>query len=57
MDGFIWAVGGANNNMTVERYDPEENKWTEVSQLNGAKGLIKLGKLKCSLPIVEKLNI
>lgn len=33
LDGYIWVLGGYANNetlKTVERYDPKEDKWTEM---------------------------
>ena len=37
LGGFLYAVGGSDGQTPwnlVERYDPKENRWTEVASMN-----------------------
>ncbi|KFM57287.1 Kelch-like protein 8, partial [Stegodyphus mimosarum] len=41
LDGFIYVIGGFENNVplnSVEKYDPDTNKWTFVSPMKYCRG-------------------
>lgn len=47
VQGCVYAVGGSNGSTelcTVERYDPDDHKWTRVTNLPTARS--NAGKLK-----------
>ncbi|PIO55307.1 kelch repeat protein [Teladorsagia circumcincta] len=48
LDGFVYAVGGANNSQcldTVERYDPFRNEWIRVASLGTRRYAVSVSVL------------
>ncbi|XP_017460550.1 PREDICTED: kelch-like protein 8 [Rhagoletis zephyria] len=37
-NGCIYVLGGTSENKTVERYDPQSDKWTKMCSLNVGRG-------------------
>jgi influenza virus NS1A-binding protein len=52
--GKVYAIGGSNGTTelaTVEKYDPQEKKWTQITPLPLAR--CNIGKCTvCQLPVV-----
>lgn len=58
LDGFLYAVGGYNGQLTVntvERYNPRTEEWSMITEMNTARSMLGVASLNGQLYAVGKL--
>ena len=58
LDGFLYAVGGYNGQVTVntvERYNPRTEEWNMITEMTTARSMLGVASLNGQLYAVGRL--
>jgi len=56
MSGYLFALGSNTNENSVERYDPESDEWTVITNIPGSIDWCAASMFECKLMVAPKYN-